>query len=247
MHQSHETTVSATPGAHGGHPPEGRDSPLRHLAVILDGNRRWARARGVEAVRGYERGGDRALDLLAWAGTLPGLEVVTLWPLSTENLTRDPRELEPLLRVITDTVERIEAEGRWRIRIIGRPERLPSPLHRRLRGAEERCRAAGHARTVNLAIAYGGRDELARAVARMIVDQPSAGTAGISDYLDTAGQPDPDLVIRTGGEQRLSGFMPWQTAYAEFWFCPLPWPDFTRRAFDRAVAHYRTRTRTHGR
>ncbi|MFE6869526.1 polyprenyl diphosphate synthase [Kitasatospora sp. NPDC057692] len=246
MHQSQEAAVSPAPGAHGGHPSVGPGSPLRHLAVILDGNRRWARARRVEAVRGYERGGDRALDLLAWAQALPGLEVVTLWPLSTENLTRDPRELEPLLRVITDTAERIEAEGQWRIRIIGRPERLPPHLYHRLRRAEERCRTAARARTVNLAIAYGGRDELARAVARMVVDRPSGGAA-ISDYLDTAGQPDPDLVIRTGGEQRLSGFMPWQTAYAEFWFCPLPWPDFTRRAFEQAVAHYRTRARTHGR
>ncbi|MFC5719933.1 polyprenyl diphosphate synthase [Streptomyces gamaensis] len=228
---------------------------VRHLALILDGNRRWARTRGLPARAGYERGGARVLELLSWCRETEGLDTVTLWPLSVDNLRRPHAELTGLYEVIGAVTERIAALGHWRIRLIGAPDALPGELAARLRHvAREAGRPAGP--VVNIAVAYSGRDEIARAVRNLVHAHHEAGTlhslAGgvapeeIAHCLDTSGQPDPDLVIRTSGEQRLSGFMPWQTAYSEFFFCPAPWPDFDRREFERALRCYRARHRRLG-
>lgn len=250
----HSSTIDSRAAQTDGTCTTARPSKLRHLAMILDGNRRWARARGLDPSHGYTLGGQRALELLAWAQDLPGLEFVTLWPLSTENLQRDRGELRHLLHTIATTTERIAATGTWRIRIIGRPERLPQSVGRCLQDAVDGTRHVTR-RTVNLAVAYGGRDEIVRAVTKLVAARLSAAgsptaaerdLSDISNYLDTAGQPDPDLVIRTAGEQRLSGFMPWQAAYAEYFFCSAPWPDFSRASFDEAVAHYHARSRSFG-
>ncbi|TDU73514.1 polyprenyl diphosphate synthase [Streptomyces sp. KS 21] len=229
---------------------------LRHVAVILDGNRRWARARGLPVIDGYRHGGRRVLELLAWCRAAEGIEAVTLWPLSTENLHRDRNELDGLLHVITDTTQEIAGTGVWRLRIIGAPDRLPARTADALRASAGRTRDV-RGPEVNIAVAYGGRDEITRAIRNLLAAHRSAGTlhrlaGGIESqefgrHLDTAGQPDPDLVIRTSGEQRLSGFMPWQTAYSEFYFCPVPWPDFDQDCFDAAMAWYAGRTRRTGR
>ncbi|MGW4380965.1 polyprenyl diphosphate synthase [Kitasatospora sp. NPDC004531] len=219
--------------------------------MILDGNRRWAQIRGLDSAQGYESGSRRTLDLLTWAQAIQGLEIVTLWPLSTANLRRDSSELEPLIGVIATTAEQIAATGSWRIRILGCPEQLPSAVYRRIQQAVD-ASARNAPRTVNLAIAYGGRDEITRAVARMVSDRSWAAdgrrarAADLAAYLDTAGQPDPDLIIRTSGEQRLSGFMPWQSADAELYFCDALWPDFTEEHFREAMRSFADRNRRFG-
>jgi short-chain Z-isoprenyl diphosphate synthase len=233
----------------------GRPRP-RHLAVILDGNRRWAQTHGCATRAGYQRGGERVLDLLTWCERYEGLEVVTLWPLSTENLRRAPQELGDLIQVIVETAERIAATTRWRIQVIGAPDRLPPPAHGALSRIAQRT-AGRHSGTVNIAVAYGGRDEIARGVQKLVRAHQASGTLDglvargigpedIGRYLDTAGQPDPDLVIRTSGEQRMSGFMPWQTAYTEFYFTPVLWPDFSADDLAAAFAFYDTRQRRFG-
>ncbi|MBB5119442.1 polyprenyl diphosphate synthase [Streptomyces eurocidicus] len=228
---------------------------LRHLAVILDGNRRWAHDRGLPILAGYQRGGQRVLDLLSWCRNAHEIETVTLWPLSIENLRRPHGELTDLLCVIMSIAEQIAATGHWRIRIIGAPEVLPAPL---ADGLVRLAHRSGHRSdpVVNIAVAYGGRDEITRAVRNLILAHREAGTLPVladgirpeefDHYLDTSGQPDPDLVIRTSGEQRLSGFMPWQTVYSEFYFCPVHWPEFDKGEFDKALGHYRTRRRRLG-
>ncbi|MGW2542340.1 polyprenyl diphosphate synthase [Kitasatospora sp. NPDC001574] len=229
---------------------------LRHLAVILDGNRRWARAQGHTRLYSLQYGGERVLDFLTWCQEITGLTTVTLWPLSTENLGRPATELDAILRIITDTTQAIAATRLWRIHYLGTPHRLPSGAARILDEAAEQTRQLDRP-VLNLAVAYGGRDEIVRGVQNLIISHQEAGTLDdlvrhfgpddISRHLDTAGQPDPDLVIRTAGEQRLSGFMPWQAAYAEHYFCPTPWPAISRADLDAATDWYRRRVRTYGR
>ncbi|WP_231509616.1 polyprenyl diphosphate synthase [Nocardia sp. NRRL WC-3656] len=225
------------------------------MAVILDGNRRWARSHGHSTSKGYQHGGNRVLNLLTWCLDITDLEVVTLWPLSTENLRRPDTELKGLLRVIADTTQAIAATQRWRIHYLGVLERLPAQWSSiLLSAADKTAHVVGP--TVNIALAYGGHDEIARGVQRMLQAHRTAGTldrlikhispADIAQHLDTTGQPDPDLVIRTSGEQRMSGFMPWQTAYTEYYFCPATWPDFQQTDLLRAVSWFRHRTRRYG-
>ncbi|MFD8323322.1 polyprenyl diphosphate synthase [Kitasatospora purpeofusca] len=250
------TSVTHTPSPQEGDRPAGPGPALRHLAVVLDGNRRWARERGETTLYGFRHGGERVLDFLTWCQDLTELTTLTLWPLSTENLERPATELDPLLRVITDTTRAIAATRQWRIHYLGTPHRLPAPVARTLDEAAEQTRRLDRP-VLNLAIAYGGRDEIVRGVQRLIVSHQEAGTLDdlvrhfgpddIGRHLDTAGQPDPDLVVRTAGEQRLSGFMPWQAAYAEYWFCPTPWPAIDRADLDAATDWYRRRSRTYGR
>ncbi|MFE2727778.1 polyprenyl diphosphate synthase [Kitasatospora sp. NPDC059327] len=250
------TSTADTPARQDGHHRAEPEPALRHLAVILDGNRRWARDHGHTTLEGIQLGGERVLDLLTWCQDITDLTTLTLWPLSTENFQRPATELDRLLQVITDITQAIAATRRWRIRYLGTPQRLPSQSTRILKDAAERTR---HLKgpVCNLAIAYGGRDEIVRGVQNLIISHQRAGTLqhlvqhfgpdDIGRHLDTAGQPDPDLVIRTAGEQRLSGFMPWQSAYAEQYFCPTPWPAFSRADLDTALDWYRRRIRNYGR
>ncbi|WP_406053882.1 polyprenyl diphosphate synthase [Streptomyces sp. NBC_01077] len=226
--------------------------PLRHLAVIVDGNRRWALQHDLPAITGYRTGGQRVLELLTWCDSIDEITTVTLWSLSTENLRRGQSELADLLSVITETTEKIAATQRWQVRLIGSLDRLPEETARSLRDSVHRTRHIT-GKVVNVAVAYGGRDEIARAVQSLVLARQAAGDLlrtvhpeEIGAHLDTAGQPDPDLVIRTAGEQRLSGFMPWQTAYSEFSFTSIPWPAFTHSDFLEALAWYRRRTRRYG-
>ena len=235
---------------------EGADIP-RHVGVIMDGNRRWARAIGLEDVaHGHRRGADKIVDLLGWCDDA-GVAVVTLFMLSTDNLRRPEPEVSALLRIIEDVAIDLSRPGRrWQVRAIGSPEVLPPETVAVLKQAEEDTRDRPGA-TVNLAVGYGGRREIADAVRSLLAEHAERGTPleelvdsldveHIAEHLYTAGQPDPDLVIRTSGEQRLSGFMLWQTAHSEYYFCEVFWPAFRKVDFLRAIRDYAARHRRFG-
>ena len=227
----------------------------RHVGVILDGNRRWARASGEEAAHGHRAGADNILDFLGWCEDA-GVERVTLWLLSTDNLTRPARELTELLGIIEDVVGRLAAARRWRVHPVGALDLLPAATARRLKEHEEATRGVDGLH-VNVAIGYGGRREIADAVRSLLHEQAQQGRSieelaeildveHIAEHLYTRGQPDPDLVIRTSGEQRLSGFLLWQSAHSEFYFCEALWPDFRHVDFLRALRSYSQRHRRFG-
>jgi short-chain Z-isoprenyl diphosphate synthase len=235
---------------------EGADIP-RHVGVIMDGNRRWARAIGLEDVaHGHRRGADKIVDLLGWCEDA-GVSVVTLFMLSTDNLRRPESEVSALLRIIEDVAVDLSRPGRrWQVRAMGAPEVLPPETVAVLKQAEEDSRDRPGV-TVNLAVGYGGRREIADAVRSLLAEHAERGTPleelvdsldvdHIAEHLYTAGQPDPDLVIRTSGEQRMSGFLLWQTANAEFHFTDVYWPDFRRVDFLRALRDYSARHRRFG-
>ena len=229
----------------------------RHVGVILDGNRRWARATGRSDVNdGHQRGADKIVDLLQWCDEA-GVELVTLWLLSTDNLARPAAELQPLLRIIEGVVTDLAAPGnKWTLNIVGALDLLPDETARTLKEA-----AAGTAGRpgveVNVAVGYGGRREIADAVRAMLQAHAAQGATlaevaeildveHISEHLYTRGQPDPDLVIRTSGEQRLGGVLLWQSAHSEFYFCEAYWPDFRHVDFLRALRSYAARQRRFG-
>jgi short-chain Z-isoprenyl diphosphate synthase len=229
----------------------------RHVGVILDGNRRWARAAGAASVsHGHRAGADRIADLLAWCDEA-SVEVVTLWLLSSDNLNRSADELTALLGIIEDTVRDLaRPENPWRVHPVGALDLLPDSTVRVLKEAEEATRDKPGL-TVNVAIGYGGRREIADAVRAMLQQHAEQGASleqvaaaldaeHIAEHLYTRGQPDPDLVIRTSGEQRLGGFLLWQSVHSEFYFCDALWPDFRRIDFLRALRSYAQRSRRFG-
>jgi short-chain Z-isoprenyl diphosphate synthase len=228
----------------------------RHVGVILDGNRRWARAVGSDPSSGHRRGADKIEELLGWCEDSK-VEVVTLWLLSTDNLSRPADELEPLLSIIEATVvDLARAERPWRIHPVGSLDLLPDRTARMLKEAADDT-ADKTGLIVNVAIGYGGRREIADAVRSLLakhardgvnIDEVAAfiDVEHIAEHLYTRGQPDPDLVIRTSGEQRLSGFLLWQSAHSEFYFCDAYWPDFRRVDFLRALRDYANRHRRYG-
>jgi short-chain Z-isoprenyl diphosphate synthase len=231
------------------------ESIPRHVGVILDGNRRWARASGTDTSHGHRAGADKILEFLGWCEEA-GVEVVTLWMLSTDNLNRPAAELAALLEIIEDAVARLGERRRWRVHPMGALDLLPQPTARRLKEVEESTRDV-RGLHVNVAIGYGGRREIADAVRSLLQEHASRGTSieelaeildveHIAEHLYTKGQPDPDLVIRTSGEQRLSGFLLWQSAHSEFYFCEAFWPDFRRVDFLRALRAYTERERRYG-
>ena len=230
-------------------------NPPRHVGVMLDGNRRWARAVGADTAHGHRAGAANIEPLLGWCEEV-GVEVVTLWLLSTDNLNRPARELEALLQIIEDAVETLAGEQRWRLHPVGALDLLPASTAERLKAAEEATRDID-GMLVNVAVGYGGRREIADAVRSLLQEHAAKGTSleelatildveHIADHLYTKGQPDPDLVIRTSGEQRLGGFLLWQSAKSEFYFCEAYWPDFRRVDFLRAIRAYALRERRYG-
>lgn len=227
----------------------------KHIGVILDGNRRWAKAAGGTARQGHEAGAAKIRELLGWCAETE-VEVVTLWLLSTDNLARDPEELNPLLSIVEGAVRDLATDGRWRVNHVGAMDVLPERTRQVLREAEDLAgRRDGI--LVNVAVGYGGRQEITDAVRSLLakraadgqtLDQvaDSLGVEDISEHLYTRGQPDPDLVIRTSGEQRLSGFMLWQSAHSEYYFCEVYWPAFRKVDFLRALRDYAARHRRYG-
>jgi short-chain Z-isoprenyl diphosphate synthase len=227
----------------------------RHVGVMCDGNRRWARSAGLADVSsGHQAGADKIFEVLQWCRQM-GVEVVTLWLLSTDNLTRPAAELEPLLRIIEDTVRELVAQN-WHVNPMGALDMLPAGTAQVLKDAAE-ATADQTGLLVNVAVCYGGRREIADAVRSLLQDHATRGTTieelaeildveHIAEHLYTAGQPDPDLVIRTSGEQRLGGFLLWQSAHSEFYFCDAYWPAFRRVDFLRALRSYAARHRRFG-
>jgi short-chain Z-isoprenyl diphosphate synthase len=233
-----------------------KDGLPRHVGVILDGNRRWARSVGESARHGHQAGADKISDLLQWSEDI-GVEVVTLWMLSTDNLSRGADELEQLLGIIEDAVASLAATGRGRIQAVGALDRLPDHTVKALVSAQD-ATAGVVGLHVNVAVGYGGRREIADAVKAFLREHADAGSSldelaeafdveHIAEHRYTKGQPDPELVIRTSGEQRLGGFLLWQSAHSEFYFCEAYWPDFRRVDFLRAVRAYAARERRGGR
>jgi len=227
-----------------------------HVGVMLDGNRRWARSVGLETSEGHRAGADRIADLLGWCEEV-GIDLVTLWLLSTDNLKREPTQVAQLLEIIASAIESLAHARRWRLRIVGELDLLPAEIVDRLRAAE-RATADVEGVHVNCAVGYGGRDEIAGAVRSLLKEQAKAGVSledladaitveHIAEHLYTRGQPDPDLVIRTSGEQRIGGFLLWQSVHSEFYFCEAYWPAFRKVDFLRALRSYAARERRLGR
>ncbi len=227
----------------------------RHVGVILDGNRRWAKAYGEQPAEGHRKGADKIHELLGWCEEV-GVEVVTLWLLSTDNLNRPPDELTDLMEIIENAVRDLAATRRWRVHPVGALDLLPEHTARVLKESEA-ATSDTHGVLVNVAVGYGGRREIADAVRSLLQEHAGRGTSieelaevldveHISEHLYTRGQPDPDLVIRTSGEQRLSGFLLWQSAHSEFYFCEAFWPDFRKVDFLRALRDYAARHRRYG-
>ncbi len=231
-----------------------------HVGVILDGNRRWSKANpaadgDTSTSRGHKAGAEKIIDLLDWCEETK-VEVLTIWLLSNQNLSRPPAELEPLLAIIADTVNDLESRRRWEIRPVGSMELLPKELVDQLNDVAIKTKGIKGV-LINVAIGYGGRSEIADAVKSIITSPENSGKSAaeiansinvdeIGRHLYTAGLPDPDLVIRTSGEQRLGGFLLWQSAHSEFYFCEAYWPDFRRVDFLRAIRAYSQRNRRFG-
>lgn len=227
-----------------------------HVAVLADGNRRWARtnAPGETLEVGYQAGADKLKQFVTWCREIK-IPIVTLWVLSTDNLQRSKQdELTPLLWVIVDLVESLAADHE--VKIVGDLSLLPEDVADRLRKAQENCRKRADVH-VNVAVSYGGRHELISAFKDLLAEQAKEGKTleevaetidleQVENHLYTKGQPDPDLIIRTSGEQRLSGFLMWQSAHSEFYFCEALWPDFRRVDFYRALRSYAQRERRFG-
>jgi short-chain Z-isoprenyl diphosphate synthase len=231
------------------------DQIPQHVGVMLDGNRRWARAVGADTAHGYQAGAANIEPLLDWCEEV-GVKVVTLWLLSTDNLNRPPEQLAGLLSIIEGAVATLAEERRWRLHPVGALDLLPASTAARLKAAADATRDAPGL-LVNVAVGYGGRREIADAVRALLQEQASKGMTleelaevidveHIAEHLYTKGQPDPDLVIRTSGEQRLGGFLLWQSAHSEFYFCEAYWPDFRRVDFLRAIRAYAQRERRFG-
>ena len=226
-----------------------------HIGVMVDGNRRWAKLAGAPTSDDHQAGADKILEFLGWCEEL-GVRRVTLYMLSTDNLNRDPDELDPLLDIIGNTLDRLGERGDLRVNAVGALDILPTNLADKLNALGESTKDA-QGLHVNVAIGYGGRREIVDAVKELLSAATAQGKSvaeiteelcdtQISEYLYTRGQPDPELVIRTSGEQRLSGFLMWQSAYSEFYFCEALWPDFRRVDFLRALRDYASRQRRFG-
>ncbi len=223
----------------------------RHVAIIMDGNRRWARQRGLAEVEGHAAGVEAIRTLLRHA-VRRGVPVVTVYAFSRENWARSDDEVRGLFALLEQAIRsetaELKAQG-VRIRLLGRLEELPEDTRRSIEDALAET-ASGTRLLLNVAFNYAGRTELVDAIRRIAgsgVDPSSIDETTIAAALYTAGLPDPDLVIRTGGEQRLSNFLIWQAAYAELYTTEVLWPDFGADAFDAALLEFASRTRRFGR
>ncbi|MFI5504353.1 isoprenyl transferase [Corynebacterium kutscheri] len=235
---------------------EGAKQPS-HVAIMCDGNRRWAREAGFTDVsHGHRVGAKKIGEMVRWCESTD-VELVTIYLLSTENLGRANDELQLLFDIIADVVDELSVpETNCQIRLVGHLDLLPEEFAERMRKAAA-LTAQNSGIAVNVAVGYGGRQEIVDAVRDVIAVAVDEGKQGhdlvnaisvesISSHLYTSGQPDPDLVIRTSGEQRLSGFLLWQAAYSEIWFTDTYWPAFRRLDFLRALREYSQRSRRFG-
>lgn len=228
---------------------------LRHLAVIMDGNGRWAEKRRLPRLMGHRAGADALDRTMHWCKEA-GIGYLTVYAFSTENWKRSKEEVSGLMNLLSHFIRSKEKElvrNGVRFRVIGRREDLSEKLQGEIAALEEKTKDGEF--TLVVALSYGGRDEIIRAAKKFNAEAIGRGEHGesvgdeavFSSCLDTAGIPDPDLIIRTSGELRLSNFMLWQAAYAEFYFTDVYWPDFDRAEFDKAIASFSKRERRMGR
>ncbi len=225
----------------------------RHIAIIMDGNGRWARARGVPRLFGHRAGRESVRESVKGCVAL-GVEVLTLYTFSIENWKRPKREVDALMGILQETLraEREELKANnVRLAVIGRAHDLPAAVRKAILETQNFL-AGSSGLLLNLALSYSGRAEMVDAVRAILRGQPGIDPAAVDEtflanFLYTAGLPDPDLLIRTSGELRLSNFMLWQLAYAELWITDTLWPDFRRRHLYQAVADYQRRERRFGR
>lgn len=224
------------------------EQQVKHLGIIMDGNRRWARARGLPSFEGHRAGYNKIDEVLRWCRDA-SVTTLTLFAFSTENWQRAKDEVDFIMglfyRAMTEDIKKMH-ENNIRVRVIGRKEGLSEKLQEAVLKAEKLTQN-NTACNLNLAINYGGRPELVDTVKKILTNPPAEITEEtISQNLYTAGQLDPDLIIRTSGEQRLSGFLTWQSAYSELLFVEHNWPDFSKDDFDTALADFTARQRRFG-
>lgn len=231
----------------------GRKIP-QHIAIILDGNGRWAKAKGMPRNYGHTAGA-RNVETVCQAAHDLGVKYVTMYAFSTENWNRPEGEVEALMKLLENYLKnciKTADKNNMRVRVIGDTTRLSERFQERIRELEA-ASAKNDGLNLQIAINYGSRDEMTRAMRRMSEDvaagkrKPEEITESVfEEYLDTAGIPDPDLLIRTSGELRLSNFLLWQLAYSEFYFTDVPWPDFHKEELERAIEAYNKRDRRFG-
>ena len=235
-------------------PKQRIDRIPRHVAIIMDGNGRWANARGLPRVAGHKRGAESLRKILEGCKNL-GLEYLTIYAFSSENWNRPQSEISDLMELLSyylqHEIETIH-KNNIRLNIIGDRSRLSAAIQQQIINAEV-LTENNTAFVLNVALSYGARQEILRAVHKMLdaietgaLKKEAITEDTVSSYLDTAALPDPDLLIRTGGEQRISNFLLWQSAYTEFYFTPVLWPDFTLDHMAEAFAEYAQRERRYG-
>ena len=229
----------------------------RHVGIIMDGNGRWAKLRGLPRTEGHKRGAEVFRDISTYASEL-GIEYLTFYAFSTENWKRPEQEIEVIMDIFRDFLheaqerkEENEQKG-FRFRFIGDMSRMADDIKALAKILEADSSDKSHT-VINVAANYGGRDEIVRAASEIsrLVSEGKMSTEEIteetvSSFLYTSGQPDPDLIIRPSGEYRLSNFLTWQSAYSEFWFSDVLWPDFSREDFDKALNDFANRSRRFG-
>lgn len=229
------------------------DSPKipQHIAIIMDGNRRWAKKHKLLALQGHEYVSEKVIEPLVDRCIERGVKYLTLWAFSTENWRREKEEVAGLMQLFRHSFKKnaqtLHDKG-VRLNTIGDMSRFPADIQKGVQEWIERGKSNTKI-TVTFALNYGGRDEILRAVKKLLSEncQPEKLTEEIfSNYLDTADMPDPDLIIRPGGEQRLSGYLPWQAVYAEFYFTDVLMPDFSPTELDKALEEYERRQRRFG-
>lgn len=222
----------------------------KHLGIIINGNRRWAKKRGLPAYRGHIEGRKKVKDLCRWCKKR-GIKIITAYTFSTENWKRSTKEVEFLMglieRALKEDLYEIHRQN-YKIRIIGQKEKLPSSLQKVIKEAEELTKNNTEG-ILNLAISYGGRAEIVEAIKNILRQGNSLEEITeilINQNLWTTDLPDPDLIIRTGNEKRLSGFLLWQAAYSELYFSEKLWPEFTEADLDKILQDYGSRGRRFG-
>jgi undecaprenyl diphosphate synthase len=226
-----------------------------HVAIICDGNRRWAKEHGLEVSLGHKQAAMKVFEPLVDSALQQGISYLTFWVFSTENWKRSKIEVEALLQLLRQQLDAYAGrlhEKEVRIKVIGDVTKFPQDIQEKIANAVEKTKDFDKL-TVVFALNYGGRDEILRAVKRLVSDacisalvQENISEETITSYLDTTDIPDPDLIIRTGGEKRISGFLPWQSAYSEYIFTDTYFPELTPEVFENLIEEYSTRSRRFG-
>ena len=227
----------------------------KHIAIIMDGNRRWAKQRGLDVIIGHQKMAKEGIERVVRAAIDLKVEYLTLWAFSTENWNRDPREIGALMQIFRDIFKEQAGELAKlgvKINTLGDLSRFDQDIQTNIKIWQEKTKD-NHTLNLNIALNYGGRDEILRAVEKITKDVKAGKLSTekltvdqFTSYLDTAGMPDPELIIRTSGEQRMSGFLLWQSNYSEFYFTDTLMPDFDKAELEKAIADFNSRKRRFG-